>query len=101
MYTKALELHDKSRLPTGLFPKYTILGKAIAEVWLGKYGEAVESLNRIGKDIARLDDLYKNCDLKPRDVKKFKDLDELNLEVKEYLKEAESFYLKNKKVRCK
>jgi hypothetical protein len=99
MFNKSQEFYEKAKLPSGLFPKFSIFGEAIAQIRLGDIENAVRLLNSIGNDIAEMNDLFELEDLKETDVDRLLEPrfdSQLNENVKKYLKKAKSYYEQKK-----
>ncbi|MFL6342533.1 MAG: hypothetical protein ACJ72U_13430 [Nitrososphaeraceae archaeon] len=82
---------NRTDFPDNLFPKRTYFGKAIAQIWLQDDENAIQSLNSIGKDIAKMKDLFDADDVKERDIDKFLKsmfVHQLDVNVKKYPEKA-------------
>jgi hypothetical protein len=56
-FEKSQICRDKTDFSNDLFPKRTSLGKAVAQICLKDEENAIKSMNEVGQDIAKMEDL--------------------------------------------
>jgi len=92
LFKESVEFHKNTDIPNDIFPKRTYLGKAVAEIQTGRDDDAIESLNRIGKDIKKMKDLFDQDDIRLRDIDMFLNpnlVHKINPIVQDYLREKQ------------
>ena len=104
MFNKSEIFRNDTDFPDDLFPKRTSLGKAVAQIRLEDYENAVKSLNEVGEGISKMEELIDDY-MKNKEVMNLLDkllkssfAHTLDVTVRKYLEKLKSEYEQNKQV---